>query len=284
MGALSGRTAIITGAASGMGRATAILFAKEGANVVLADLNMEGGEEAAKLASAAGPRCVFQRTDVTSEADIAAMVARALKEFGRLDITFNNAGIVGATGPLEHVRVEDWDFTLNVCLRAAFLGIKHSVGPMRETGRGAIISTASVAGFYSYPTMNAYGAAKAGIINLTRGAAIQYAPDQIRINAISPGNIITPMIHGTVRGDKTEVEEKFNKAQPIGHAGQPDDIAQAALFLASDASGFITGHNLIVDGGISLGAIGGGVSRTMSDPSQPNQTIGGFVGPSFQAR
>src|SRR5579859_6008510 len=143
MGQLAGKVAIITGAASGMGRAASLLFAREGANVVLADLNLAGGEATAREASDSGQRCVFQRTDVSAEADVAALVGRALSEFGRLDVMFNNAGIGGAIGPLEFVTVEDWDRTQSVCLRGVFLGIKHAIAPMRAAGGGSIISTAS---------------------------------------------------------------------------------------------------------------------------------------------
>jgi NAD(P)-dependent dehydrogenase (short-subunit alcohol dehydrogenase family) len=170
MGQLDGKVAVITGAASGMGKAASILFAREGAHVVLADLNGPGGEAVAQSASESGRKCVFQRTDVSAEPDIQALVARALSEFGRLDVMFNNAGIGGAVGPLEGIAVEDWDRTQAVLLRGVFLGIKHSVGPMREQGGGAIVSTASIAGIDGYPNLHAYCAAKAGVVNLTRPA------------------------------------------------------------------------------------------------------------------
>jgi len=274
MGALQGKVAIITGAASGMGKATAILFAREGAHVVLADLNAAGGEEAANLASQAGMRCVFQRTDVTSESDVAALIARATSAFGRLDILFNNAGVGGAVGPVEDTAAEDWDRTQAVLLRGAFFGIKPA---LRAAGGGSIISTTSVAGFYAYPTLHAYGAAKAGLMNLTRSTAIQLGIDRIRVNCISPGNIVTPMIGGVQGLDKAAVEEKFALTQPIPRAGQPEDIAQAALFLASDASSFITGQNIVVDGGMTIGM---GRRSPPPDPTQP-QTRAGYVGPSF---
>ncbi len=280
MGQLTGKTAIITGAASGMGKATAILFAREGANVVLADLNEKGGEEAAQLATNAGASCVFQRTDVSSEPEIAAMVSRALKEFGRLDITFNNAGIGGAVGSVETVSFEDWDRTQSICLRGIFLGIKHSAGAMRATGGGSIISTASIAAFHAFPHLHAYGAAKAGVINLTRSSAIELGRSFIRVNCISPGNILTPMVYGVIPATPAEIDAQFAKSQPIPRAGQPEDIANAALFLASDASRFVTGVNLTVDGGLTLGAIDGGVTGAIEGaPPVRNST---FRGPSFE--
>ncbi len=159
---LKGKVAIITGGASGMGRAASILFAERGANVVVADLNVKGGEEVAAEASASGNRCVFQRTDVSKEEDVKALVARAVSEFGGLDIMFNNAGIGGAVGPLEEISVEDWDKTQAVCLRGVFLGIKHAVGAMRARGGGAIVNTASIAGVWGYPMLHAYSAREGG--------------------------------------------------------------------------------------------------------------------------
>jgi NAD(P)-dependent dehydrogenase (short-subunit alcohol dehydrogenase family) len=279
MGQLEGKVAVITGAASGMGAAAAMLFAREGAHVVLADLNGPGGEAMAQRASEAGPRCVFQRTDVSSEPDIQALVARALSEFGRLDVMFNNAGIAGALGSLESVSVEDWDRTQNVCLRGVFLGIKHSVGPMRAQGGGAIVSTASIAGIDGYPGLHAYCAAKAGVVNLTRSASIEFAADKIRINCIAPGGVSTPILGLSGRYDKAATDAMLEKAQPLPIAGQPEDIAQAALFLASDASRFVTGHCLVVDGGATAGQIAG-APRPGQERRQPQRS---FAGPSFES-
>ena len=278
MGRLENKVAVITGAASGMGKAAAILFAREGAHVVLADLNVPGGEEVANLASAAGRRCVFQRTDVSAEDDVKALIGRATREFGRLDITFNNAGIGGAVGSLELITVEDWDRTQAVCLRGVFLGIKHSIAPMRAAGGGAIVSTASIAGIDGYPNLHAYCAAKAGVLNLTRSASIEFAADRIRINAIAPGGVSTPIVYGGLGGDKATADEFLAKAQPLPMAGQPEDIAEAALFLASDAARFITGHTLVVDGGATAGAIAAAPRPGEARPA-PQRT---FAGPSFE--
>ena len=279
MGQLEGKVAVITGAASGMGAASARLFAREGAHVVLADLNTAGGEATAQAAGDAGHRCVFQRTDVSSEPDIQALVARALSEFGRLDVMFNNAGIAGAIGPLEGVSVEDWDRTQAVCLRGVFLGIKHAIAPMRAQGGGAIVSTASIAGIDGYPNLHAYCAAKAGVVNLTRSASIEFAADRIRINCIAPGGVSTPILGLSGRGyDKTATDAMLEKAQPLPIAGQPEDIAQDALFLASDASRFVTGHCLVVDGGATAGQIAG-APRPGQERRQPQRS---FAGPSFE--
>ncbi len=278
MGQLDGKVAVITGAASGMGKASALLFAREGAHVVLADLNGPGGEATAEEASAAGKRCVFQRTDVSSEPDVEALVARALKEFGRLDVMFNNAGIGGALGSIADIAVEDWDRTLAVCLRGVFLGIKHSVAPMRAQGGGSIVSTASIAGIDGYPNLHAYCAAKAGVVNLTRSAAIELAADKIRINSIAPGGVSTPILGGGSNYNKAATDAALANAQPLPIAGQPEDIAQAALFLASDAARFVTGHCLVVDGGATAGAIAG-APRAGQERPRPQRA---FAGPSFE--
>jgi NAD(P)-dependent dehydrogenase (short-subunit alcohol dehydrogenase family) len=279
MGRLDGKVAVITGAASGMGHASAILFAREGANVVLADLNGPGGEAAAQAASAEGKKCVFQRTDVSSEADVAALVARALSEFGRLDVMFNNAGIGGALGSIEGISVEDWDRTQAVCLRGVFLGIKHSVAPMRAQGGGAIVSTASIAGIDGYPNLHAYCAAKAGVVNLTRSAAIELAADKIRVNSIAPGGVSTPILGGGSAYNKAAADAALVMAQPLPLAGQPEDIAEAALFLASDAARFVTGHCLVVDGAATAGAIAGARRPGQARAPAPQRT---FAGPSFE--
>jgi NAD(P)-dependent dehydrogenase (short-subunit alcohol dehydrogenase family) len=275
---LKGKVAVVTGAASGIGRATSILFAEAGAHVVLADLNDKGGEEAAALCSATGTEAVFQRTDVSQEQDVAALIARATSTFGRLDVMFNNAGIGGAVGPLEQITVEDWDRTQHVCLRGVFLGIKHAVAPMRAVGGGSIISTASTAGIDGYNGLHAYCAAKAGVVNLTRSASLEFAADLIRVNCIAPGGISTPIVYGGL-ANKNTAEAMLAKAQPLPRVGQPADIAQAALFLASDASAFITGHTLVVDGGATAGAI---ATARRADQARSFSGQRAFAGPSFE--
>ena len=275
---LKGKVAVITGAASGIGRAAAILFAQAGANVVLADLNEAGGKEVAELCGRTGNKALFQRTDVSQEEDIAALVACATGSFGRLDVMFNNAGIGGAVGPLEQITVEDWDRTQNVCLRGVFLGIKHAVAPMRAVGGGSIISTASVAGIDGYNGLHAYCAAKAGVVNLTRSASLEFAADKIRVNCIAPGGISTPIVYGGL-ANKDTAEAMLAKAQPLPQVGRPEDIANAALFLASDASAFITGHTLVVDGGATAGAV---ATARRADQARSFSGQRAFAGPSFE--
>ncbi|MGO9267525.1 MAG: SDR family NAD(P)-dependent oxidoreductase [Candidatus Binataceae bacterium] len=271
MGKLDGKVAVITGAASGMGRATALRFAKEGAAIVVADLNSQAGEATIAEIAAAGGRAVFQHTDVSDDAGIKALIDRAVREFGRLDITYNNAGIGGATGKLEDTTAADWDKTFVILTRAVFSGIKYSIEPMRKVGGGSIISTSSVAGLRGVAGLHAYSAAKAAVISLTESAAIELGRDRIRVNCICPGGILTPLVYRGMRGGEDEARRNMAKSQPIPRAGLPEDIAKMALFLASDDAEWITGTAMIVDGGMATG----------------NQRINfgtGFSGPSFERR
>jgi NAD(P)-dependent dehydrogenase (short-subunit alcohol dehydrogenase family) len=279
MGRLGGKVAIITGSASGMGRAGAIMFAAEGAAVVVSDLNVEGGEATVRDCKERGGRAVFQRANVSEQAEVKALVARALKEYGRLDTMWNNAGIGGAVGPLEEITVEDWDRSQGVLLRGVFLGIKHSVPEMRKVGGGSIISTSSIAGIRGYVGLHAYCAAKAGVVNLTRSAALELAKDKIRVNCICPGGINTPILHRNQPGMKEAVEDFLATMQPIPRAGHPEDIAAMALFLASDESTFVTGQAMIVDGGVTSGATYVRPETITGPPVIPPR---GFMGPSFQ--
>jgi NAD(P)-dependent dehydrogenase (short-subunit alcohol dehydrogenase family) len=252
-GRLDGKVAVITGGASGMGRQTALRFLDEGARVVVADLNEENGKELLNEVSGGGrgDAIRFVTTDVAQEDDVVAMIATATDEFGRLDIVFNNAGVGGAFGAITDVAVEDWDFTLGVLLRGVFLGIKHGARAMKAQGDGgAIVNTASVAGLSGGSGPHAYSAAKAAVINLTRSTAIELASDRIRVNAICPGAINTPLIN---MGNPDAMGDMFNTMQPWPSHGTGDHIAGAALFLASDDSEFVTGEAIVVDGGMTAG-------------------------------
>ncbi len=279
MGRLNGKVAVITGAASGIGRATAIKFAGEGAAVVIADLNEEGGEAAVRGCKENAGHAIFQKTDVSAEAEIKALIARAIKEFGRLDIMYNNAGIGGAVGPLEQISVEDWDKSQAVLLRSVFLGMKHAAPELRKAGGGSIISTASIAGLRGVVGLHAYCAAKAAVANLTRSAALEFAKDKIRVNCICPGVINTPILHRNLPGMKEAMEQMFVKSQPIARTGHPEDIAGMALYLASDDSVFVTGQAMVVDGGLTVSA---GFVEAGGDNALSALAPSGFMGPSFQ--
>ncbi len=248
---LQDKVAVITGGASGMGRATVLRFLQEGARAVIADFNEDTGKQTLAIASERGfrDRARFIRTDVAKEADVAAMIALAVSEFGRLDVVFNNAGVGGALGPVWDIEVEEWDYTFDVLAKGVFLGIKHAARAMKRLGNGgSIINTASVAGLSGGSGPLVYSAAKAAVINLTRAAALQLAPDRIRVNAICPGGVLTPL---TDRGNPAAAAKQLDAFQPWPEHGKPEHVAGAALFLASDDSEFVTGEALVVDGGLT---------------------------------
>ena len=251
MGRLDGKVAVVTGGASGMGRATVELFLREGARVLVADLNAENGRALlGKLGTDAGftERLDFLRVDVALETEVVAMLARVRERFGRLDVLFNNAGVGGAFGPITEIAVEDWDFTQAVLLRSVFLGIKHGARILIEQGQGgSIINTASIAGLRGGGGPQAYSAAKAGVINLTQTTAVELAQHRVRVNAICPGVIVTPLMD---RGQPERATARAQGLQPWPDAGAVEDIAHAALYLASDESRFVTGQTVTVDGGL----------------------------------
>jgi NAD(P)-dependent dehydrogenase (short-subunit alcohol dehydrogenase family) len=247
MGRLDGKVAIVTGSGKGMGRAIATRFAEEGASVVVSDVDDESGDEALLAITGAGGTAVYQHADVTVEADIVGLVNRAVSEFGQLNVMYNNAG-GGRSSGLD-ASIEDWDYDHALNVRAAWLGIKHSMPELKKVGGGSIISTASVTGMRPLPAIHGYATFKAGLIMLTVSAAQELGPHRIRVNAIAPGWTITPALVGTLPGDLEDAKRIASKAQPIPRHGRPEDIANCALFLASDESDFITGVTIPVDGG-----------------------------------
>jgi len=244
---LQDKVAVITGAGSGIGKETALLFLEHGAKVVLADINQESLEETFEIIKQKklDAEASISITDVSSENDIENMINLAVDRFGALHILFNNAGIGGAVGPITHINADEWDKSFQILLKSVFLGSKYAARVMKKNPLGgSIINTASIAGMGGGSGPLAYSAAKAGIINFCKNAAIELGEFKIRVNAISPGTINTPLLATASEDRKLE--------QPIKDFGMPIDIAYTALFLASDESRFITGINLCVDGGLTL--------------------------------
>jgi NAD(P)-dependent dehydrogenase (short-subunit alcohol dehydrogenase family) len=272
---LEHKVAIITGGASGLGLASAMRFLREGARVMIADFNASTGADAVRQAHAAGfaQQFDFVRTDVASEHDIEAMIAATLTRFGAVDILFNNAGVGGAIGPLTETSEADWDYTFGVLAKGVFFGIKHGARIMQQQGRGGvIINTASIAGLSGDGGPLVYSAAKAAVISLTKSAAVELASDCIRVNAICPGFINTPLADG---GDPVATEHGFAKAQPWPEAGAAEHIAGAAVFLASDDARFVTGESLVVDGGLT--AAGPELSRKFPKTSGRSARVSGVT-------
>lgn len=250
---LAGKVALITGAGAGIGQATAELFAKEGASVAVVDRNEQTARETAAGIAAGGGRVIAIAADVSQAADVQRMFQAALEAFGRLDILFNNAGTV-AQGRVEDTSEEDWQTQIATTLTSVFLGCKYGIPILREQGGGVIINMASVAGIMGIVNRAAYSAAKGGVVGLTRAIALDHARENIRAVYISPATIETPSLRERIASspDPVAARKAFEDRQPVGRIGKPEDVACAALYLASDEAGFLTGCNLIVDGGMSL--------------------------------
>jgi NAD(P)-dependent dehydrogenase (short-subunit alcohol dehydrogenase family) len=247
---LDGKSALVTGAGSGIGRATALAFAREGAWVAAADLKLESAQETARLVEAAGGQAVAVEVDVTDDDAVAAMVGAAVRAFGGLDCAFNNAGIapyqVNASGQkIADVAPEAWQRLLDVNLTGVWRCLRHEVAQMRTQGGGAIVNTASVAGLVGLPNSSAYVAGKHGVVGLTRTAAVDHAEDGIRVNAVCPGYIETPMTEDTMRRRGERIMERV----PLARMGKPEEIAEAVVWLCSDRASFVTGAAWTVDGG-----------------------------------
>ena len=248
MGLVEGKVALVTGASSGIGRATAILFAKEGAKVVAADVMVDGGEETVKMIKDAGGEAAFVKCDVSKAADVEASVKFAVDTYGKLDCAHNNAGIDGPTVPIVDYPEADWDKVIAINLKGVWLGMKYQIPAMLASGGGAIVSTASIAGKVGIANMSAYCSTKWGVNGMTKVAALEYSAAGVRVNSVCPGIIETAMVE-QLRQDAPEMIAGFIAATPIAKLGMPDDIAQAVVWLCSDRSGFVTGHNMVVDGG-----------------------------------
>lgn len=252
-----GKVALVTGGSFGIGRATAVAFAKRGARVVVADWVGDGETlEAIKSVQddikgstgAKAPGAIFIKCDVGNDGDVINLINKTVETFGKLDYAFNNAGIEGHSAPTHECTVENWDKTIGVNLRGVWFCMKHEIELMLKEGKGVIVNNASIAGLVGFPGIPAYVASKHGLIGLTKTAALEYARNGIRVNVVCPGVIRTPMID-RFTGKNKEVEKQFAEQEPIGRLGEPEEVAEAVMWLCSDASSFVTGVAMPVDGG-----------------------------------
>jgi NAD(P)-dependent dehydrogenase (short-subunit alcohol dehydrogenase family) len=251
-GALAGKVTLVTGGASGIGRATALLFGREGAAVVVVDIDRAGGEAVARAIDSEGGRAVFETADVTRAADCERAVGRAVREFGGLHVLFNNAGIIRRTTVVD-LEEADWDRTMNVNVKSVYLMSRCAIPVMARAGGGSIVNTASNWGLVGGARAAAYCASKGAVVLLTKAMAIDHGAEKIRVNCVCPGDTDTPMLRGEAAQLGAPVERFLAESAqcPLGRVGSPEDIARAVLYLAGDASSFVTGSALVVDGGFS---------------------------------
>ena len=248
MGTLEGKVAVVTGAAMGIGRSSAEIFSREGASVVVADIDEAGGHGTVDLIEASGGQATFIRTDVSVPSDVVAMVAHAVDTYGGLDCAHNNAGIAAPLAPLAEYPDDGWDRTIAVMLSGVYYCMKAEIPRMLERGGGAIVNTASGVGLVAYPHQAAYTASKHGVIGLTKVAALDYGAQGIRVNAICPGTARTPMVDEAVHRDPT-LDAYLKTLHPIGRIGEASEVAEAAVWLCTPAASFVLGVALPVDGG-----------------------------------
>lgn len=240
------KVAVITGGSFGIGRATALAFAQRGADIAIADwIEHKETEEAIKKE---GAKVLFLKCDVSSSSDVKAFIEKVIATFGRIDFAFNNAGVEGNNALIHECTEENWDKTIGINLRGVWLCMKHEIPHMLRQGKGAIVNCASVAGLIGFPGLPAYVVSKHGIVGLTKNAGLEYAKLGIRVNAVCPGVIKTDMID-RVTGKNKEVEKQYESMEPVGRMGKPEEVAEAVVWLCSDAASFITGHAMPVDGG-----------------------------------
>ena len=249
-GRVEGKVALVTGGASGIGRATALTFAREGAKLVVADMNEDGGLQTVHMITENGGEAIFVQVDVTSASAVEALISKTVETYGRLDCAHNNAGIAGRIrAPLHECPEDVWDQVLAINLKGVWLGMKYEITQMLKQGGGAIVNTASIMGLVgSWSGTSPYNASKHGVVGLTKTAALEYATAGIRVNAVCPGYIRTPLIEHALLS-RPEMEEQIIARHPVGRMGTPKEIAEAVVWLCSEAASFVTGHTMTVDGG-----------------------------------